>query len=90
MLMQTNVFSQKLVKDINTTPNGSDVRNFVQLNDITLFYADDLIHGRSVWKTDGTIDGTAFVNNAGTTGFSNYLCSFTTLLKLHKYIFMLI
>lgn len=50
-----------LVKDINqaaaagSTSNGdSDPSDFVEFNGHLVFAADDGVHGRELWETDGT------------------------------------
>jgi len=83
MFMQANVFSQKLLKDINTKNNGSNLNDYTQVGDISFFIADDGIHGRELWKTDGTDAGTMFVKDiyAGkTSSESNSLTAYNGLL----------
>ncbi len=55
-----------LVKDIAPGSVGAvradyDVPNLVDLNGTLLFTADDGVHGKELWKTDGTLDGTVLV-----------------------------
>ncbi|GGB92471.1 ELWxxDGT repeat protein [Dyadobacter sediminis] len=41
----------------------STPRNFTQANDVSYFSADDGIHGRELWKTDGSNVGTVLVSD---------------------------
>lgn len=56
-----------LVKDINTKftdgPWSSSPYNFVNIGGSTLFVADDGLHGRELWKTNGTEGGTSLVKD---------------------------
>src|SRR5258706_8409496 len=56
-----------LVKDINTASN-SDPSSFRAANGIIYFAANDGIHGKELWRTDGTDTGTYMVKdiNEGT------------------------
>lgn len=49
-----------LVKDINDVfvPANSDPEVLATLGSLVLFTANDLYHGREVWRTDGTAGGT--------------------------------
>jgi ELWxxDGT repeat protein len=55
------LLSVQLVADFNTTPGSSDPSAAVQANGFTFFVADDGPHGREVWRTDGTAEGTAMI-----------------------------
>jgi ELWxxDGT repeat protein len=68
-----------MVKDIN--PNGahSSPSNLTNANGTLFFVADDGVHGKALWKSDGTANGTVLVkdvnpdpNTAANTFFSNF------------------
>ena len=58
-----------LVKDIypNDNPDpfykGSNPRQFTAANGLLYFVANDGVHGRELWKSDGTLVGTALVQD---------------------------
>ena len=50
-----------VINDLNTDPAGFDPNSPVEIaevNGTTFFVADTISHGRELWKTDGTTDGT--------------------------------
>ena len=57
-----------LVKDIypgsnEYGPNSSSPQNLTAVNGVLYFVADDGTHGRELWKSDGTADGTVMVKD---------------------------
>lgn len=52
-----------LVHDINSQPAGSDPGSFAEINGIVYFAANDGIHGRELWRSDGTEKGTYLVRD---------------------------
>jgi len=63
MARTVNANTPYLVKDINTFPGGSASRAYVQAGDAIFFSAYDYAHGRELWRTDGTAEGTVLVKD---------------------------
>jgi len=59
-----------MLLDVNLTTASSSPAGLVVIGSTTYFSADDGIHGRELWKTDGTTAGTSMVKdvNPGSTG----------------------
>ena len=55
--------SPQLVLDINTTTLPSDPSDIVAVGSTAYFLADDGVHGRELWKSDGTAAGTTLVKD---------------------------
>jgi ELWxxDGT repeat protein len=63
------------IRDIN--PEGSSFpSDFVHSGNVTFFTADDGVHGRELWRTDGTFEGTFLVKDI-LTGPSGFLSNMT-------------
>lgn len=62
----------RLVKDINPGFIGSGLGNFLDVGGLLYFTADDGVHGRELWVSDGTAAGTQMVQDIfpGETEFS--------------------
>jgi ELWxxDGT repeat protein len=53
----------ELLKDINPGPDDSNPNKFTRSNGVLMFEADDGVHGRELWKTNGTTAGTILVSD---------------------------
>jgi ELWxxDGT repeat protein len=60
----------RLVKDIQSGPDGSQPNYLVDLNGTLLFTASDAA-GSTLWKSDGTAEGTVLVKAVGSDPFSS-------------------
>ncbi|RCJ42063.1 hypothetical protein A6770_35235 [Nostoc minutum NIES-26] len=58
-----------LVKDIYLGSGNSDPSTLINVNGTLYFIADDGIHGRELWKSDGTATGTVLVKDINTGGY---------------------
>ncbi len=52
-----------MVKDLSVQPADSSVGGLVRLGDTVFFAAEDGVHGRELWRTDGTPEGTILVKD---------------------------
>jgi ELWxxDGT repeat protein len=76
------VFSPSLVKDINSATQTSAATSYTDVGGTAFFVADDGIHGRELWVSNGTAGGTEMVKDIrpgsdnGIQHFSEELISF--------------
>jgi ELWxxDGT repeat protein len=63
LLEPRTLLAAQLVADLNTAPASSDPEQSVSVNGLTYFVADDGLHGREIWRTDGTPAGTRLVRD---------------------------
>jgi ELWxxDGT repeat protein len=68
-----------LLRDINQTGAGSWLSGFTALGDRLFFQAYDSTHGRELWVTDGTPEGTVLVKAINPDSGGSYPESFTAL-----------
>jgi ELWxxDGT repeat protein len=54
-----------MLKDIVEGEVGSNPRDLVTVGDTVYFSAEDPVHGRELWKSDGTPEGTMLVKDMG-------------------------
>jgi trimeric autotransporter adhesin len=57
------MLAAQLVADLNTGTPGSNPGTMVDLNGTLFFIADDGVHGKELWKSDGTSTGTVMVKD---------------------------
>lgn len=71
----------ELVRDINPIPSNGTSASSQQLDlgSVALFSADDGIHGRELWATDGTAGGTRLVRDINPGPADSLLYSFTAI-----------
>src|SRR5262249_30949661 len=68
-----------LLKNVNPGTLGSSPGQIVEVGDTVFFAANDNVHGRELWKTDGTDAGTALVkdiNPGRGSSYPEYLTNF--------------
>lgn len=68
-----------LVKDIETLPGYSNPSGFVDRLGVAYFAADDGLHGRELWRSDGTAAGTFLLRDIHPGGIGSYPGNLTDL-----------
>jgi len=63
VLEDRRLLSATLLQDINPGLASSNPQEFTNVNGVIFFTANDGVHGRELWKTDGTPAGTAMVTD---------------------------
>ncbi len=73
-LLLSAQYNIELVKDINPLGNAS-IEGITEYNGKLYFSADDGVHGRELWTTDGTADGTELVKDIREPGVAHSIPS---------------
>jgi ELWxxDGT repeat protein len=68
----TNALKPTLLRDIAVGKNSSGGFSYTALNGKTIFSADDNIHGKELWITDGTRSGTTLLKDINPGAGSSY------------------
>ncbi len=53
----------QILKDINPTAASSGITELEAVNGTVFFAADDGVHGRELWRSDGTAGGTILLGD---------------------------
>jgi ELWxxDGT repeat protein len=69
--MQLSAQAPVLVKDINQSKANSNPRGMATAGNTVFFSVDDAVHGRELWKTDGTAANTVLVKDINPEGDAN-------------------
>ncbi len=72
LIFSTRTSGQTLLKDIASGNSSSKPENFIPINNKLLFMANDIQHGRELWITDGTSQGTSLFFDFTPAFSSNY------------------